>query len=262
MEISKVINFLEEIAPVKLSENWDNVGLLVGDFEREIFKVLICLDVTNEVVQEAISEGVDLIISHHPVIFSGIKAITNASVLGKKILDCIKNDIALYAMHTNFDIAEGGTNDILFDLLELYQKENMSDLDDQVGYSIGRIGELWEAMPLKEFAKAVKQKLNLEAINYVGDDDQIIKRVAVCTGSGIKYYNDAIEKQADVFITSDIGHHQAMDAIEMGISLIDATHYATEFIMVKNIKDKLQNAFENEIIVLESKENKPIFKIV
>jgi len=233
MNCRELLVKLEEFAPVSLAEGWDNLGLIVGDEKADIKKVLVALDVTKEVVNEAIDIGANVIITHHPLIFSGIKQITTSMPVGEKICMLIKNNISHIAIHTNLDVVFGGTNDVLADIIGLKNIEVLAptkEIDD-VKYGIGRIGDLEETR-FSEFAEKVKKSLNLKAIKIVGEKNRVIKRVGLCSGSGIEFMKDAISKEADVYITSDIRFHESQKALDMGICLIDATHYASENIVV------------------------------
>lgn len=240
-----IIECMNEIAPICLAESWDNVGLLVGDKNSTVKKILVALDALNPVIDEAIAIGADLIITHHPIFLKGLSKI-NSDTLEGKIYKLIKNNISVYSAHTNFDCAEGGTNDILAKLLSLQNIEILEQTYTiNVGsqtkiYGIGRIGLLDKQITLLEFSKFVKQKLGLDNLNIVGDLSKPIKKVALCTGSGSEYLNTAIAKKADVYISGDIKYHIANDAKEIGIALIDGTHYATENIAMPVLKDYLQ----------------------
>ncbi len=266
MKLKELTDFLEEFTPLGISENWDNVGLLVGDKNSDIKNILICLDITNEVIEEALENNANLIISHHPLIFKGIKRINKDNCLGNKLINCIKNDISVYTMHTNFDLTFGGTNDILFDILGLINKENLAK-EDASGYSLGRIGEYSEEINLGDFALFIKEKLGLKSIKFVGDRNKKIKKVALATGSCSNYemFDECTAKKCDVYITSDIKHHESIDALEMGLCLIDATHYGSEFIMVKSLAERIRD-FSNKnnysLKIIESEKNKPVFDYI
>ena len=233
MNCRELLVKLEELASVNLAEGWDNPGLLVGDEKADIKKVLVALDVTKEVINEAIDIGANVIITHHPLIFSGIKQVTTSNPVGEKICMLIKNNISHIAIHTNLDVAFGGTSDVLADIMGLRNVEILAPIKeiDSVKYGIGRIGDL-EETKFSEFAKKVKERLNLKTIKIVGEKNKVIKRVGLCSGSGIEFMKDALNKGADVYITADIRFHESQKALDMGICLIDATHYASENIVV------------------------------
>lgn len=257
MKCKDIIKQLEIIAPVHYAEKWDNVGLIVGDEEQEVHKVLIALDPSTEVIEQAIEQHCDMIITHHPLIFSPMKKITNNDFIGKRILSMMKNSIVYYAMHTNMDIAimadESATMIGLKDTVPLEQVDS-SDL--QVG--IGRFGNLTREMSLLELAKEVKKQFHLDDVRVVGDLKRDIKTVAISTGSGEDFIENAILMGADVLITGDIRHHKALDAIERNLSIIDAGHYGTERFMVEWLAAHLE---VNNVTVMMAKEQSP-FKII
>ncbi len=228
---------MEEQAPKNLALEYDNVGLLVGDTEKEISKVLVALDLTEAVCDEAIALGASAVVTHHPIIFRAIKKITTEDTLGRRLIKLIKNDIAVYASHTNLDIASGGTNDVLFEKLELCNKKNLEKNE----LSLGRIGDC-NPISLEEFAQKTKKSLGLQAVAVSGDLSRTIKTVGICTGSGsdVKLFASAKSGGCDVFVTGDITYHDAQAALEMGLALIDATHYGTEVIVVETLKNYIQ----------------------
>lgn len=243
VKCKEIINRMNIFAEEKLAEEWDNCGLLIGDSEAQINKVLVALDAIPEVIDEAIEKNVDLIITHHPFIFKPIKLITNNTPLGKSIYKLIQNNIGVYSAHTNLDIAYGGTNDTLAQILEL---ENISVLEkiyfsEEEKYGMGRIGTTKKPLTLEEYALFVKDKLNLSSLRIVGEQKKLIKKVAITTGSGMSYLKSAIINKADLFITGDIKFHEAQEALNMGICLLDAGHYATEIIIVDVILEYLES---------------------
>lgn len=250
----RIIEELNKLAPEYLAEEWDNVGLMVGDMEQEVRKVLVALDAIPEVIEEAIQEKVDLIITHHPFILKPLKSIRKDMSMGKRVYDLIQNNIGLYSAHTNLDIAFGGTNDTLANLLEL---ENISILKEMDTYGMGRIGILKKTYTLEEYAKFIQNKLELSNIRIIGRSEHIINTVALTTGSGMSYIQDAVNKKADVYITGDVKFHDAQKARELGIALIDAGHYGTENIIVPVIKRHLEkiNKEDARLEIITSKIN-------
>lgn len=248
MKCYELIKQLEHFAPLELAEEWDNPGLIVGDTKQEIKKVLVALDATLEVIDEAVEIGADIIVTHHPMLFSSVKKITNETATGIKIRNLIKNNISHYAMHTNLDIAFGGTNDQLAKIAGLEGVDILRESCEQNGKTngLGRIGNLKNPTTFEEFSRILKQGLGLANIRVVGDGAKRIKRVALCTGSGFEFMEDAVKKGADVFITADLRYHESQKAIEAGICLIDATHYASENIIVPVICRYIKRACGKE----------------
>lgn len=210
MKVLDILEFLEKLAPLELAEPWDNCGLLIGDKNSDVLKTLVALDVTEAVVCEAIKIGANLIISHHPVIFRGIKHIRDQ----KNIILAIKNDISIISMHTNLD--KTFVNDILAEKLEL---SNIQSLE------LGKIGTLKAPMHINDFIVYVKEKLNIDSISFANATDTVYK-LAVIGGSGGSFLGKT--QDADTFITGDISYHTFLDAVDMGKNIIDAGHFATE----------------------------------
>jgi len=344
--VKQICKELETFAPPYLAEGWDNVGLTVGKNTREVECVLVALDVTEDVIKEAIEKKADLIVTHHPMIlFQKIKNVTTDTPIGKKLLDLIENQIAAYVMHTNLDIAFGGTNDVLAKCCELENIEILEETHaeslqkivvyvptdhvetvresmcqagaghigayahctfategigtflpsegttpylgkegvlerveetrfetiapknkvasiivamekvhpyEEVAYDIydvakkgkiegiGRIGNLKEAVSFKDFAASVKAKLGLSTMRLVGKKDAMIQRVGICTGSGVSFMGTAKAQGADCYITGDMKFHEAQDALEMDLCVMDATHYASEVLIVPVLQEYLE----------------------
>jgi dinuclear metal center YbgI/SA1388 family protein len=365
-----IAGILDELAPKRLAESWDNVGLLVGDGKQKINRVMVCLDVPEWVIEEAVSKDVDMIISHHPMIFNGIKRINADTATGRKLIALIKNNISLYCLHTNFDIVAGGLNDIFArdlgflnsTVIEETYREKLLKLvvyvpsgheEDVIGamcdagagyigkYSsctfrtsgigtfepqegskpfigtqgslerveesrvetivpeklmnkvvkgmlkahpyeeaaydiyetrnegkvmgLGRIAELETETTLSIFADNVKTILGADNVRFAGDPNRVIKKVALLNGSGNKFINAARFAGADVLVTGDTQYHGVLDALELGLCVIDAGHYATEKIMMKYIAEFLRNKFQElklDVDVVESISNTEIMRVL
>lgn len=221
MTVGDILEYLSELAPLETAESYDNVGLLVGNSDNEVTGVCTCLDITHAVIKEAFEKGANLIVSHHPVIFDGLKQIPEWSV----VYDLIQHGICAIAMHTNFDIAENGVNETLVELLEF----------EPCGYLDGKYGAICET-PLcftpRGLAEHCKAKLDLECVAYsrFDADKREISRVAVCCGGGVDrdIMRLARENNVDAIISGDIKHNFRIEAENCGISLIDAGHFGTE----------------------------------
>ena len=231
MKIKDIIEKLEKEFPPSLAYEWDNVGLLVGDRDREVNNVVVCLDVTEEVIEFAKNADSQLIISHHPVLFSPINHINGDTKIGKLLMDVIENKIAVYSAHTNCDKAEKGINTRLAEMFEL------KDIEPLEEDGLGRIGNLNSPMPFCEFAKIVEETLGVK-VRFCGDTKMKIKRVAICSGSGGDVIPSAIEKGADVLITGDTKYHQMLD-VKNDINVIDAGHFGTENIVTEIFAEAL-----------------------
>ncbi len=217
-----IIQIMDKFAPKQLALADDSIGLQLGTLNKPVSQVLIALDVTPEVVAEAIQMKAELIIAHHAIMYRPIKHLRLDFPAGKLYEALIKNDIAVYIAHTNLDVAEGGVNDILAALLELEHVGILQEvLPDQ---GIGRVGRLPEQQLLSELVNTVKIAFEIPAIRLVGNPNHMIRKVAILGGSGRDYVKAAIFAGADVLITGDIDYHTAHDAIAAGLNIIDAGH--------------------------------------
>ncbi|MDK2798646.1 MAG: hypothetical protein PWP27_251 [Clostridiales bacterium] len=364
IKCDEVIKELEKLAPLSLAESWDNVGLLIGNREQKVKNIMVTLDINYEVITEAVEKKVDLIISHHPIIFKPLKKITEDDLLGKMVRILVKNNISVYAAHTNLDICQGGLNDLFasklqlknIKVLEVLQKQKLKkivvfipegyedsvrqamtnagagwigDYSDctytckgigtfrplegtnpfvgkqgkiekvneyrletvvpenkisdvvqsmikahpyeEVAYDVypleiegkaiglGRIGELDKQTTFAEFINIVKSILNTTHVQYIGNKQSIVSKIAVCTGSGGDLIPSCLKQNADVYVTGDIKYHQAQLAQEMGLNIIDAGHYQTEYIVVSFLAEYIRNIFhQKDICIFETECNRNI----
>ncbi|MBP2653833.1 MAG: putative cyclohydrolase 1 type 2 [Firmicutes bacterium] len=365
-----IIKAMEAMAPINLAESWDNPGLIVGSPAQEIKKVLVALDVTPEVASRAAVEGIDMIVAHHPLIFNAIKKVRTDSTVGKTLAILLKNDIAVYAAHTNLDSAAGGINDLLADRLGLADCRPLeaNDADklvklavfvpeghietvrsaitkagaghigkyshctfqvsglgtflplagtqpfigeqgklervpemrletivpatilpqvvaemvaahpyEEVAYDVyplansyssqglGRIGRIMEPMALNDFSQMIKTALKVEFVKVVGNGDRKVQVVAVCGGAGSDFVARAIELGADVLVTGDVKYDAALEALDLGLAVIDAGHFATERLMVNAVSTYLQECSARNSWLIDVKadnRDKDVFYIV
>ena len=241
MKISDILSIIESNYPTSLAYEWDNPGLILGDADREIKKILVSLDVTEDVLEEAIANNADMILSHHPFIFSEIKQINTSSKTGRILLKAAENKIALAAAHTNMDSAEDGINARLCRILDITNEKTIEENEKYPGLGIGRIGKI-EKQTLKEFLKKVKNALNTPYLRYSGDTEQIIETAAVGSGSCSEIIPEAIKKGADVIITGDLKYHTCLDYASKSFSIIDAGHFPTEKIATDMFCEILDNS--------------------
>ncbi len=228
-----IINILENQSPTEYALEWDNVGLLVGRRNKEIHKLLLAVDATKEVCQAAIDGGYDMVVTHHPMIFSKMKKINDDTILGDKILSLIEAGIACYAMHTNFDTI-GGMGKMAADMLNLKNTEVLEETLN--GEGIGRIGVLDNKLTLGDLADLVKTKFGLKNVLLYGNKGKIVDKIGICPGSGKSVIDISVKKGVECLITGDIGHHDGIDAVDEGLSIIDATHYGIEKIFMDYMK--------------------------
>lgn len=239
-KVKDFYGYLNSIAPFETQEDWDNSGMLVGDMNAEVKKAAVVLDITHEEIKKAKAIGADLIISHHPVIFNPIKSVTKGSVP----YELVASSINALCCHTPLDIADGGTNDSLAELLGI----NVTRADDP----ILRLGMV-EPTTAQELAGKIANTLNTK-VRYA-DAGKTIKKIAICTGAGCSLIETAGE--IDAFITGDASHHNFLDCVQAGITLIAAGHYETEIIVVPVLVKKLQAQFP-DIEIIDIKQENPI----
>lgn len=237
MECGYITDRLEELSPKAYAQNWDNVGLLVGRYDKEVNTVYIALDATDEVIDAAIECEADMIITHHPLIFSGLKSVRADDFIGRRVLKLARYDISYYAMHTNFDIM--GMADAAADEIELINREVLDvTYEDEIGTEgFGRIGELKNPMRLYELCDFVKEKFDLDTVKVFGEFSKKIEVCAISPGSGKSMIKPAIEKGADVIITGDIDHHEGIDSVAQGLAIIDAGHFGIEKIFIPYMEE-------------------------
>ena len=256
MRCVDVMELLETLAPTSYAEGWDNVGLLLGRKDKTVHKVMLAVDATDDVVQQAVLQNVDMLITHHPLLFSAVKRITEEDFIGRRLIHLIKNDICYYAMHTNFDVM--GMADAAADLLNLHSCEvlEVTYEDELSKEGIGRIGKLPQEMSLKECAQYCKTVFELDSVRIYGDEDAPVETVAIVPGAGDDYIKNALFMQADVFITGDIGHHDGLDAMEQGLTVIDASHYGIEKLFVPYMAEAISGRMP-ELVVIKATEKEP-----
>lgn len=252
MILKDIINIIEKEYPKNLASEWDNVGLLAGKDTNEIKSVLVTLDITPDVVDEAVKMNADLILSHHPLLFGGVKSFREDNEKMNMYVKIIRNNISVYSAHTNMDTAPYGINQRL---AELFNFSDIEVLEDETG--LGRIGNIKE-ITLKDFCKVVKEKLNTPGLRVAGNLNSTIKRVAVGSGSCGDIIPIALKKGADVMITADMKYHIAIDSVDNGISVIDAGHYPTEIIVM----DMFEKLLKDTGLEIKKSENKDIFSYI
>lgn len=248
MKAYDLISWLEKKYPEEAAQDWDNVGLLTGDDRQEIHHVFLALDLTEETLEEAIHNGADMILTHHPMIFHGIKKINNHSFTGRKILGLIEHRIVYYAMHTNYDVL--GMADLSASYLKLTDTTVLEVTEERDGkvQGFGRVGQISREMTLREYAQLVKDSLKLDDVRVYGDLDRMVSRAAICTGSGKSMIEEVLAAGADVYVTGDIDHHTGIDTVARGLALIDAGHYGTEYIFMEEMKKEIHEEFPDLII--------------
>ncbi|WXR61158.1 Nif3-like dinuclear metal center hexameric protein [Peptostreptococcaceae bacterium AGR-M142] len=362
MKLIDIIKLIEKDYPLDLCYSWDNSGLLLGDKNFEIKKIMTTLEITKDVVDEAIENDIDLIISHHPFIFKGLKKVTTDSIKGDLIYKLIKNDISVYSAHTNFDIAKNGLNDYIMNKLDIIntkiidktkveklfklctyipkndfqsvkeellnvndlkignyektsfrvdgigsfmgnedssptigEKNNLEEVKefkfemmireesiskvinqlkkvhpyeevaydliplansfDEYTFGLGKVGRLKEEYELKDFINKIKDILKIEHVRFVGNDNLKIKKVGVITGSGSEFAYRARNMGADIFITGDLKYHEAQDAKDAKVNILDVGHFGSEHIFMEILKNYLEEKLDLDIVKSNTNQN-------
>jgi dinuclear metal center YbgI/SA1388 family protein len=285
MLCSAIIEKLNRLAPPELACEWDNPGLQAGRAGKEVSKILVALDATDEVVEQAVREGADMIVTHHPLIFKPLKKVNDQDFISRRIVRMIQNDISYFAMHTNFDIAPGCMADLAAEQLGLVPEEPLEITGEVNGekVGIGKIGTLSTgkasckdpeadqnpvlrvmehymqssdamSMTVSEIAALVKDRFDLPYVTIYGSEQVTgpVTRIALSPGSGGSMVREAIAKHAEVLITGDIGHHDGIDAAANHLAVIDAGHYGIEQIFIPFMRNYLQNLPGADFEVIEA----------
>ena len=252
MVCKDVLAVIESAYPAEYALEWDNVGLLAGRDDGEVKSIYIAVDATDEVIREAVCRSADLLITHHPLIFGGMKRITNRDFIGRRLLELIHHDISCYAMHTNYDVLRMAK--LSADMMRLEGQEVLevtrrgmeaaktregagsSEGTESSVEGIGRIGQFETPVTLRQCCEEVKKAFRLDGVRAFGDLEGQVERIAICPGSGKSVIQEALRKKADVLITGDIGHHEGIDAAAQGMAVIDAGHYGIEWIFVEDME--------------------------
>ena len=247
--VRDIFEALNALAPLELQADFDNAGFLVGRGSRAVKRVLLALDITDTVIEEAAAQDAELIVSHHPLIFTPLRSVTDDGP-GRKVLTLIERNIAAICMHTNLDIAQGGVNDVLIRLLGA---EPLGSLDAD---GCGRIGELEAAISTEELLARCRDRLKTKGIRFV-DSGKPIRRLAVMGGSGGSALDRAIALGCDAYVTADVKYHTFLDAAETGMTLVDADHFCTEDPVIPHLAAYLSERFP-EVSFLVSRQHHQI----
>ena len=230
MTVKELYAYLSAYAPRELSADWDNDGIACcTDETRPVRRVMVALDATEAAVDRAIDGGFDVLLTHHPLLFKGVKELTEASTVPRKLLKLVKADVTAMSFHTRLDAATGGVNDILAGTLGLLNIKPFGP----VGEEMGRIGELPKALSAAEYAKTVCEKLHIPTVLLAGEGT--VRRVAVLGGEGGDFVSAAKAVGADLFLAGRIGYHRMLDGAEEGLALIEAGHFATEVAVCRRL---------------------------
>lgn len=258
--VGDVFAELNKIAPVVMAMEFDNVGLLVGRTEREVSRVLIALDITEEVIDEAIALGAELIVAHHPIILAPLKRVTDEDRLGRNIMKLLRHDIAAICMHTNLDAARGGVNDELAKAVGLAgETEILMPLGelDGIPYGLGCVGDLPVPLSMPDFLEQVKLGVKTAGLRYY-DAGQPVSRVAVMGGSGSDQLRDVVAHGCDTYVVGEAKYHAFLEAREQGVNLIEADHFCTEDVMSVPLKQMIEQTFPRLMVTVSSRHDQTV----
>lgn len=247
--VADILLWMDKTYPFALAEEYDNCGLLLGSAEREVKACAVALDATMRVADETVGKGAQLLITHHPLLFSPVKCVLSGDVS----YFCIRNGLSVIASHTCLDKAEGGVNDVLAERLGL-QNVSLFDPDDP----LLRVGELPEPMEPLDFARHCKAALHGGGVR-VAPGNKLVRRVALCSGAGGDFWEQAAKAGCDALLTGEVKHHEAVGARNAGLTLVDAGHFETETVVVPELIRRLTAAFPN-VRFFEPDANRPILE--
>lgn len=241
---------LNDLAPVSSKMDFDNVGILAGDPDARVGRVLAALDITDAVIEEAAANGAQLLVSHHPLIFQPLRCVTADSMPGRKILRMAQCGLSAICMHTNLDIADGGVNDALMAALSARTTgvlEQTGTKSDGTPIGCGRVGELPKPMPFDDFLRMTANRLHAAGLRYCAGN-RPVQRLAVCGGSGGDLLELAAALGCDTLVTADVKYDRFLAAKELGLNLIDADHFCTENVVIPPLAERLRRNFPELIV--------------
>jgi dinuclear metal center YbgI/SA1388 family protein len=247
LTLRDVVAALESLYPLESAADWDRVGLVAGDLDQPVRRILLALDPTLAVIDEAATWGADLLVTHHPLLLRGVHSVATTSAKGASVTALVRAGVALWVGHTNADVADPGVSTVLADALGLGGQRPLST---EGGYAIGRVGELASTVRLAEFANVLAAALPATAggVRVSGDPDAEVRTVAVMGGSGDDRFDDVRASGADVYVTADLRHHPVLEAREEARGgrpfLVDAGHWATESLWLVSARERLLSALE------------------
>jgi len=259
MRLLDIADYIEKMSPLYLQESWDNSGFQIKTGNPEIEKVLVALEINNEVINEAIAKGAKLIVTHHPLIFGTVKSVDNNNVTGNYLLRLISEKINVYSTHTPFDKCEGGNNDYLAKILHLDDIKLMEE--DESGFC--RIGFVDGDCTINEYIGQVCRWTGIDRqfVSFAGNPGAKVEKVGLCTGAGADFLKEAAAAECDLFVTGDVKYHTAQTAREMGVNLLDLGHFGTENIFCDNMAEYLQKCEKNLEIIKSEVDLNPFVRI-
>lgn len=260
MKLHEVLKSLDALTPLRYAESWDNVGLLVGDPDADITRVLVTVDYSGAVAEEARAKGVELVVAYHPPLFAPVKRVPHTALWA----DAVRRGIALYSMHTALDVALAGTNDFLADACGVAASGRRPlkgflarpGTTEPEGVGLGRVGNISPESLAKVVAR-LKPALGLEYVLVAGSLDTLVSRVAVAAGAGGELLEDAIRERAELFVTGEIRHHDALSALRRGVAVVATLHSNSERAAVKAYASRLASRLEGIVVIPSEQDADP-----
>jgi dinuclear metal center YbgI/SA1388 family protein len=259
LHVRDITAFLRTLAPLELAEEWDNVGLLVGDTDTQVERVMTCLTLTPDVAREAVAEHAHLVVTHHPLLFKAVKRLTNQSLEGRTLLSLIAAGVSVYSAHTAFDSAADGINARLAASLGLQAVQPLRPVADNLSAGgSGRWGQLPGPLLFAEFLTLVKRQLGVSHLQYVAGAQPHVRTVGVACGSAAEFTPDALRASCDVLLTGEARFHACLEARDSGLALVLPGHYATERPGVEELARTLSRQFPQLSVWASRSESDPV----
>jgi len=258
MKVKDIVELIEDHAPLEIQEHYDNSGLVTGELDQDITGMLVCLDITDAVLDEAIEAGIQLIVSHHPLVFTGIKNLVPDGMVNRILVKAIRHQISIFSAHTNLDKVMPGVSSALADQINLQDQQILvPDNDSNTDIGMGIVGNLPAQMDEDDFMRMLKNRLNLTCIRHTDFVGKPVLRVAVCGGSGSELLRFAKSAGAEVFITGDFKYHQFFEA-DKKILIADIGHFESEVFAIELLKEIVSKKFANFAVHLSKIDTNPI----
>ena len=262
LRIADVVSYLEALIPPDLAEEWDNVGLLLGDRRQQLERVMTCLSLTSDVAQEAVERGAQLIVSHHPIMFRPVNRLNNDTREGRMLLQLIAAGVAVYSPHTGYDSAREGINQQLAEMFELREidvlRPKSSSAEETQITGSGRQGRLEHSVPLTDFLAMTKERLSIENVQFVGEETLLVERIGIACGSAAEFLSDAHHHHCQLLLTGEARFHACLEARSLGMALVLPGHFATERPAMERLAEMLAETFPTLTIWASDVESDPV----
>lgn len=258
LKVKQIAKAIEEFAPLGLQESYDNAGLQVGNPEENVTAILLCLDVTEEILAEALKRGCNLIVSHHPLIFHGLKTLTGADATQRIVMDALRHNISIYSAHTNLDSVNDGVSFEMGHQLNLKDLKVLVPSDTDPNAGLGVIGYTDSPVPQLEFLRKVKETFSVKALRYSAQSQHlVVRKVALCGGSGASFIRDALRQGADAYLCGDVKYHD-YTSYGLDILIADIGHYESELCSRRILCRIIKEAYPDSVVYFSETESNPI----